>query len=147
MNSIIDLHTHSTASDGAYSPTQLIEKAVDAGVETLALTDHDTVAGLQEAQTAAKEKGLNLINGIELSTSWNYKTIHVVGLNIDANSQAMLDAAKHLKQLREDRAFKIGEKLAKAGINDAYENAKRFAGNGTVTRQHFSQFLDRKSVV
>ena len=141
MNSPIDLHTHSTASDGAFSPTQLIEKAVAANIEILALTDHDTITGLQEAQTAAKNLGLNLINGIELSTTWNSMTIHVVGLNINADSQAMIEAAKYLRQLREERAMKIGEKLAKAGIKNAYENAKHFAANGTVTRQHFSQFL------
>ncbi len=141
MNSSIDLHTHSTASDGAFTPTQLIEKAMGAGVETLALTDHDTVAGLQEAKSAAIERGLNFINGIELSTSWNFKTVHIVGLNIDSESPAMHEATLHLKQLREERAIKIGEKLAKAGISDAYKNAKQLAGNGTVTRQHFSRFL------
>ena len=141
MHSKIDLHTHSTASDGAFSPAQLIEKAVTAEVETLALTDHDTIAGLKEAQTTAKQYNLNLINGIELSTSWNFKTVHIVGLNIDANSQAIHEASIHLKQLREERAIKIGEKLEKAGIENAYKNAKHFAANGTVTRQHFSRFL------
>ena len=141
MTSHIDLHTHSTASDGAYTPTVLIEKAWQAGVKTMALTDHDTVSGLDEAQSAANKLGLSLISGIELSASWNHKTIHIVGLNIDAKSSAITEATKYLQQLREERAINIGEKLAKAGINDAYENAKRFAANGTVTRQHFSRYL------
>ena len=141
MSSTIDLHTHSSASDGAYSPAVLIEKAWDAGVKTLALTDHDTVSGLDEARAAADKIGLHLINGIELSTLWNHKTIHIIGLNIDANSTAIINATDQLKQLREERAMTIGNKLAKVGINNAYENAKRLAAEGTVTRQHFSRYL------
>jgi len=139
--STIDLHAHSTASDGELSPTKLVEMAAQNSVETLALTDHDTVAGLAEAKTAANQHKLNLINGIELSTRWNNKTIHIVGLNIDADNQTMIDATIHLNQLRVERAIKIGEKLEKIGINNAYENTRQLAGNGTVTRQHFAQFL------
>lgn len=139
--STIDLHTHSTASDGALSPAKLVEKAACSGVETLALTDHDTVSGLPDAQTAAVKHNITLINGIELSTQWNNKTIHVVGLNINPDSKVILDASHHLKQLRVERAIKIGEKLSKAGIDGAYENTKQIAGNGTITRQHFAQFL------
>ena len=141
MSLIFDLHTHSIASDGALTPEQLIKKAKAAGIDTLALTDHDTVEGLTDAQTAANKHELNFINGIELSTKWNDKPIHVVGLNIRANDEAMLDAAKKLKILRNERAIKIGEKLEKAGIKKAYANARRIAADGTVTRQHFSQFL------
>ncbi len=141
MSPIFDLHTHSTASDGALSPKLLIEKASAIGINTLALTDHDTIAGLSEAQIAADKHNIKLINGIELSSQWNNKTIHIVGLNINVNSEAIIDATIHLNQLREERAIKMGEKLRKVGIEGAYENAKRLAGNGTVTRQHFSTFL------
>lgn len=137
----IDLHTHSTASDGALSPAALVEKAALIGIETLALTDHDTVAGLGEAQTAADKHNITLIKGIELSVLWNHKTVHIVGLNINADNPAIISATRDLKQLREERAIKIGEKLKKAGIDGAYENAKRIAAAGTVTRQHFSTFL------
>ncbi len=139
--STIDLHAHSTASDGELTPAELVELAAANGVETLALTDHDTVAGLAEAHTAAIQHDLNLINGIELSTQWNNKTIHIVGLNIDAKNKTMTDATIHLNMLREDRAIKIGEKLNKVGIKHAYEGSKQIAGKGTVTRQHFAQFL------
>ncbi|MBL1142676.1 MAG: PHP domain-containing protein [Proteobacteria bacterium] len=139
--STIDLHAHSTASDGELTPTELVKMAAHNGVETLALTDHDTVAGLSEAQTAATQYNINLINGIELSMRWNNKTIHIVGLNIDANSKAIIDSTIYLNQLREERAIKIGDKLKKTGINNAYDNAKQLAGKGTVTRQHFAQFL------
>ena len=107
----------------------------------MALTDHDTVSGLNEAKDAADEAGISLINGIELSTHWNHKTIHVVGLNIGPDNQVLKQASIDLNQLREARAIKIGEKLKKVGIDGAYESAKEIAGKGTVTRQHFSQFL------
>tara|TARA_R110002096_G_scaffold172484_11_gene346243 strand:+ start:21701 stop:22531 length:831 start_codon:yes stop_codon:yes gene_type:complete len=141
MSHVFDLHTHSTASDGILSPSLLVEKAHSVGINTLALTDHDTVSGLAAAQSAAKKYNITLINGIELSCLWNNKTIHVVGLNFNAESKTIIDATTHLNQLREERAIKIGEKLKKVGINDAYENAKRIAAGGTVTRQHFSTYL------
>jgi 3',5'-nucleoside bisphosphate phosphatase len=141
MSRVFDLHTHSNASDGILPPELLVEKASAVGINTLALTDHDTVAGLASAQSAARKYNITLINGIELSTHWNNKPIHVVGLNIKADCGAIIDATIHLNQLREERAIKMGDKLKKVGIDGAYENAKRIAGNGTVTRQHFSTFL------
>jgi predicted metal-dependent phosphoesterase TrpH len=141
MSQVFDLHTHSTASDGILSPELLVEKASHVGINTLALTDHDTVAGLAAAQLAAKKHNISLINGIELSSQWDSKTIHIVGLNINVNSEAIINATVHLNQLREERAIKMGEKLKKIGIHGAYENAKRIAAGGTVTRQHFSTFL------
>ena len=141
MSTIFDLHTHSTASDGILSPELLVKKASMLGVNTLALTDHDTVSGLATAQSAAKKYNVTLINGIELSCLWNNKTIHIVGLNIKADSKIIIDTTIHLNYLREQRAIKIGEKLKKVGIYNAYENAKRIAAGGTITRQHFSTFL------
>ena len=141
MSYVFDLHTHSTASDGILSPEMLVEKASTAGVNTLALTDHDTVAGLAAAQIAAKKYNITLINGIELSCLWNNKTIHIVGLNFDPENKTIINATINLNHLREERAIKIGEKLKKVGIENAYENAKRIAAGGTVTRQHFSTFL------
>jgi len=141
MPQVFDLHTHSTASDGALSPEHLVEKASAVGINTLALTDHDTVSGLAAAESAATKHNITLINGIELSCLWNNKTIHIVGLNIKPDSKVIIDATNHLNHLREERAIKIGEKLKKVGIDNAYENAKRIAAGGTITRQHFSTFL------
>jgi 3',5'-nucleoside bisphosphate phosphatase len=137
----IDLHSHSNASDGELTPAELVERAARNGVETLALTDHDTIAGLAEANIAAARHNITLINGIELSTRWNNQTIHIVGLNINADNKTLIDASRKLNCLREERALKIGEKLKKVGIESAYEESKRIAGKGTVTRQHFAQFL------
>ncbi|MCG8379753.1 MAG: PHP domain-containing protein [Proteobacteria bacterium] len=141
MSSSFDLHTHSNASDGYFSAAELVKKAKEAGIKTLALTDHDTVAGLKQAKQSADKFGVNFINGIELSCQWNNKPIHIVGLNINPTSRIILDSIKLLEEIREERAIRIGEKLAKAGIVDAYKNAKRFAGNGTVTRSHFAQYI------
>ncbi len=141
MSHVFDLHTHSTASDGILSPDMLVEKASAVGINTLALTDHDTVSGLAAAHSAAKTYNVTLISGIELSCLWNNKTIHIVGLNFEAENKTIIDATIHLNHLREERAIKIGEKLKKVGIDNAYENAKRIAAGGTVTRQHFSTFL------
>lgn len=137
----IDLHAHSTASDGELTPTELVAMAVHNGVTTLALTDHDTVSGLKEANSEATQHNIQLINGIELSCRWDNKTIHVVGLNINADDKTMINATVKLNQLREDRAIKIGEKLEKAGITNSLHEAKKLVGTGTVTRQHFAQFL------
>ena len=137
----IDLHTHSNKSDGELSPYDLVTKASDKGIQMLALTDHDTVSGLGDAKKAAVKKNINLINGVELSTQWDNKTIHIVGLNIEAENTLLIKACKKLKALRKERAKKIGQKLSKIGIIGAYEYTKKVAVNGNITRFHFAQFL------
>ncbi len=141
MSTPYDLHTHSTASDGVFSPSELVTRAHSLSIKTLAVTDHDTVAGLDAAQQTAASLDIHVINGIELSTRWQNQTIHVVGLQIDPSSPAMIEAINRLQNLREERAVRIGEQLEKSGISDAYQNALRLAAGGTVTRQHFSRFL------
>ena len=137
----IDLHTHSNKSDGELSPYDLVTKASDKGIQMLALTDHDTVSGLGDAKKAAVKKNINLINGVELSTQWDNKTIHIVGLNIEAENTLLIKACKKLKALRKERAKKISQKLSKVGITGAYEYTKKVAVNGNITRFHFAQFL------
>ena len=85
-----DLHSHSHFSDGALSPTELVNLAEESDITHLALTDHDTVAGLSEAQQAASELDITLINGVELSCTWENQLLHVVGLNIDPNNDELL---------------------------------------------------------
>ncbi|MEC7876285.1 MAG: PHP domain-containing protein [Pseudomonadota bacterium] len=137
----IDLHTHSNKSDGELSPYDLVTKASDKGIQMLALTDHDTVSGLGDAKKAAVKKNISLINGVELSTQWDNKTIHIVGLNIEAENTLLIKACKKLKALRKERAKKISQKLSKVGITGAYEYTKKVAVNGNITRFHFAQFL------
>ena len=137
----IDLHTHSNKSDGELSPTELISKAANNGIRILALTDHDTISGLKDAKKAAIKNNINLVNGVELSTQWDNRTIHIIGLNIDGKNKLMTEKCKKLKEIRKERAEKIGLKLSKIGIEGAYEYTKKIAINGNITRYHFAQFL------
>lgn len=136
-----DLHCHSTASDGALSPTELVRRAHEYGVTSLALTDHDTVAGLNEAQTAASAIGVKLIPGIELSTSWQNKCFHIVGLDINPDYPPLALATHNLQIMRMERAEKIAQKLEKKNIPGALAAVKKTVGDGMITRTHFADFL------
>jgi predicted metal-dependent phosphoesterase TrpH len=141
MTDRYDLHCHSTASDGALSPTELVQRSVQQGVTVLALTDHDTTMGLSEARQCAKELGIGFINGIELSTSWQKKSLHILGLNIDPNYPPLANATHLLQKTRLERAKKIADKLEKKRITGAFEAVQKAAGDGMITRSHFSDFL------
>ncbi len=138
---LYDLHSHSTASDGALSPTALVQRAHQQGVTALALTDHDTTAGLAEAQACATATGIRLITGIELSTNWQNKCFHIVGLGIDPAYEPLAQATLRLQNTRLERAEKIADKLAKKGIHGAFDAVKKAAGAGMITRSHFADFL------
>lgn len=141
MSDLYDLHCHSTASDGALSPSALVQRAHQQGVNVLALTDHDTTAGLHEANASAVAAGIKLIPGIELSTTWQGKCLHVVGLNIDPNYPPLAKATLNLQKIRLDRAEQIARKLEKKRITGALAAVKKAAGQGMITRTHFSDFL------
>jgi predicted metal-dependent phosphoesterase TrpH len=141
MPEIYDLHCHSLASDGTLSPTELVQRAHEQGVTSLALTDHDTVAGLAEAQAAACKTCINLIPGIELSTTWQNKCFHIVGLNINPDYQPLRQATTNLQIMRMERAERIADKLEKKRIPGALEAVKKAAGQGMITRSHFADFL------
>ena len=139
----IDLHSHTTFSDGKLSPKELIDRAVNFQLDVLAITDHDSVAALPAAQQYIEKENLpiTLLNGIEISTSWHGFDIHIVGLNINPEHPKLVELITEQQQAREERAIIIGEKLAKAGFNDIYQQAKKLAGSGTITRAHFAQVL------
>ena len=144
MNSelVIDLHSHSLYSDGTLSPSDLIRRAHEKGVHVLALTDHDETKGLAEAQTTADEVGLQLINGVEISISWDRnQTIHIVGLNIDPENQDLQAGLSLIRQERVRRARKIADKLEKTGIENVWQQVTEKAGFEAVTRTHFARFL------
>lgn len=138
---IYDLHCHSTVSDGALAPSEVIRRASGLGVTALALTDHDSVAGLAEAELAADASGLRLIPGIELSASWQGQCFHIVGLNIDRNFPPLAQATERLQAIRLERAERIALKLRKQGIDGALDAVKAAAGEGMITRTHFADFL------
>lgn len=136
-----DLHCHSIASDGSLTPTELVQRAKAMGVTSLALTDHDTINGQQEAQTAARSNAITLIPGIELSTTWENKCFHIVGLNIDPEHSNLNQGIQKLQTLRTERAKKIANKLEKKSIPGSYEAVIKAAKGGMITRAHFSSYL------
>jgi predicted metal-dependent phosphoesterase TrpH len=141
LNKIYDLHCHSTASDGALTPTELVERAHRQGVTALALTDHDTTAGLNEAGNCAVKTGIDFIAGIELSTSWQGKCLHIVGLGIDPSYAPLAEATTNLQTTRLQRAEQIALKLEKKRIPGALAAVQKAAGDGMITRTHFADFL------
>ena len=141
MIELYDLHCHSTASDGALSPTELVQRANQQGVTSLALTDHDTTAGLTEARLCAADTGVKLIPGIEFSTNWQDKCFHIVGLGIDPTYAPLAEATCNLQRIRLERAQKIALKLEKNRIPGALEAVINAAGDGMITRTHFADFL------
>ncbi len=138
---VYDLHTHTTASDGEFSPKELVIEAIASGIDVLAITDHDTTKGIAEAENEASKQNIKLLPGIELSVSWMKKNFHIVGLGIDPENRALLASLKETEELREQRAIKIGKKLEKIGISNAYNEARELAGIHTLTRSHFARVL------
>ena len=136
-----DLHTHSTASDGTLTPAELVARAAAAGVTVLALTDHDTTAGIAEATAAALEHGIRLIAGVEISATWGERTVHIVGLGVAVDAPELATGLAELRTFRAWRAEEIGRRLAKHGIDDAYEGARRFSNGSLIGRTHFARFL------
>ncbi|NRD74552.1 PHP domain-containing protein [Shewanella sp. VB17] len=143
---LADLHSHTTASDGLLTPSELIERAISHGVQMFAITDHDTTAGLAEAHAHnnGHETPLVLINGVEISSRWHNHDIHIVALNIDLNDTTFDDFLIHQRDLRERRAKEIGVRLAKAGIEGAYQGAKSMAGDAALSRGHYARWLADK---
>jgi predicted metal-dependent phosphoesterase TrpH len=149
----IDLHCHSTISDGLFSPPDLVAHAAKRGIKVLALTDHDDVGGLQAARQAAIEHGIQFINGVEISATWKKRTLHIVGLKIDPDYAPLKNALDAVRTGRDERAQQMGADLARVGIHGAYEGAKALAGSSIITRTHFASFMvqaghakDRKTV-
>jgi len=136
----IDLHTHSTASDGLLTPAQLVALAVERGLRALALTDHDTVAGLPEAGAAATAAGLQFIPGVELSTHVTAGEVHVLGYFIDPTDPTLSAALAQFRDAREGRAATIVERLTAAGAPITLERVLAFAG-GSIGRPHVARAL------
>jgi predicted metal-dependent phosphoesterase TrpH len=138
----IDLHTHSSYSDGVLTPAALIERASGNRVGLLALTDHDEVGGLPEAAAAACEAGIGFVPGVEVSVTWAGLTVHVVGLGIDPHNPTLAQGLAGIRLSRGVRAVQIAQQLAAAGIPNGLAGASRLAGDAAVTgRAHFARFL------
>ena len=144
MQTHIDLHAHSTVSDGLLTPSALVRHAAEQGVGVLALTDHDDVAGLPEAAPVADELGIKLINGVEISVTWHRRTLHIVGLKIAPDFKPLVEGLAAIRQGRHVRAEGMAASLSKAGIADSLQGAYQLAGQGIIGRTHFARFLAEK---
>ena len=139
---LVDFHTHSHWSDGVLSPAALVERAQGRRVGTLALTDHDTIAGLAEARTACDAAGMRFVPGVELSAGWRGQTIHVVGLQIDEHHQGLREHLDAVRDRRRARLVEIGERLEKRGRLPGRELAATAAAESpSPTRLHLARLL------
>lgn len=137
----VDLHLHSSASDGVLDPAALVAHAAGCGVRFMALTDHDTVAGLDQAAAAAKSLGVILVTGVELSADWRGRTLHVLGLAFDPLAAPLVDGLLQLQAIRQERALQIANRLDAAGApGNAAHDLVRAAGR-LPTRMHFARAL------
>ena len=146
----IDLHTHSTCSDGTFSVKELIDRAHEKGLAAIALTDHDTVEGIDEAVRYAAEKypDLEVIPGIELSTESDGREVHIVGLFIDNNDKEFVESLSAFIDSRTTRNIKMCKKLSEeAGIPISYEELIEEYPDTVITRAHFAKFMVEKGYV
>lgn len=143
----VDLHCHSTVSDGALSPAALAARAKANGVDVWALTDHDELDGIAEARKAAQSLGMKHVAGVEISVTWAGKTVHIVGLRIDETNEALRQGLMHTRSGRERRAHEMAAQLAAAGIPDAFDGALKFVGNpDLISRTHFARYILERGV-
>ena len=138
---IVDLHVHSTKSDGSYTPRELVEYAVKKGLAAFALTDHDTTEGLAEAFLAAEGKDIEMIPGIEFSTEYQGKDIHILGLYIDYEGEEFRKYLKDFQESRRNRNEKMCKKLVEHGVDIGYEELKERFPGAVLTRAHYARFL------
>lgn len=151
-----DLHCHTSVSDGDLTPYELLDLAVNNGIELLAITDHDAVDGYLQCLDRMADKSeqagfenIKLVSGVEFSCLWKSVGIHIIGLGFNPHSELMTTAVARLREIREQRGLEIAEKLAKKGLPDTYEGALACCNNEAwrIGRPHFAQYLVEKGLV
>lgn len=148
LNNLIDMHVHTTASDGQFQPAEIVRMADKLGLSGVAITDHDTIAGVAEAQTAALEQGIKLLPGIEISTVAEGKQIHVLGYFTNNEDKQWLERISKLGATREQRNELLIERLNELGIPITMEEVIAVSGDkGSIGRPHFAQVLITRGVV
>lgn len=143
----VDLHVHSTASDGTLSPSEVIQLGKEMNLRALALTDHDTVDGIDEALAAGKEYGIEVIPGVELSCSYNNKEIHIVGLFINHKDAFFCEELDRLKETRDMRNVEMAQKFQERGIPITFEDIRTRYPDAIITRAHFASYLHEQGYV
>lgn len=138
----VDLHCHSNISDGTLTPTALAARAKKNGVDVWAMTDHDEISGIAEARIAAAALDMTYVPGVEISITWAGQTVHIVGLQIDENNQALVDGLAATRGGREQRAREMAAQLEAVGIHDTFQGALKFVGNpDLISRTHFARYI------
>ncbi|WP_418489348.1 PHP domain-containing protein [Frisingicoccus sp.] len=137
----IDLHTHSTASDGSCTPTEVMEAAVNAGLAAVALTDHDTMQGVPEAMEAAEKLDIECIPGIELSAVYGDREVHIVGLFLDPRDSVLAKRLDSFRQIRKQRNLRMIEKMQAAGVDITMEKVRDLEGDAVITRANLARYL------
>jgi predicted metal-dependent phosphoesterase TrpH len=144
----VDLHTHSTASDGTLAPSQVVREAKLAGLSAMALTDHDTVAGIEEAAAEARGVGIEFLPGIEISCQYPRPgTMHLLGYGIDPGSRVLHETLRRLVEARDERNQRVIEALQQQGVAITPEEVRAASGGGVIGRPHIAQVLVNKGYV
>jgi len=141
MRTVYDLHSHTLKSDGTLAPAELVNRAAGVGVHVLALTDHDVTDGIPEALAAAEQTDLRLVPGVEVSVTWQGRTIHIIGLGIRHDDDVLADGLASLREMRNQRGREIGERLERAGVENAYTGASAYSHGKILSRTHFARHL------
>ena len=137
----LDLHTHSAASDGLLAPAALLARALEAGVELFSITDHDTLAAYDDIGRQDFQGRTRVVSGVELSADWRGRVVHVLGYGFDWRASTLAGGLALQRQRREERAFAIGERLRRKGIEGSFEGARALANGGSIGRPHFARHL------
>ncbi|MCI1207985.1 MAG: PHP domain-containing protein [Treponema sp.] len=144
---MIDLHTHSTASDGLFAPGELINYAASKGISVIALTDHDTTSGLFEAEAAAKNNGITFIPGVELNIQWYSGEFHLLGLGLKKFSPDFVQIIRELQNSRETRNEQIIQKMRSYGFSVCLDDIKNISVSQSIGRPHFASYMVKNHIV
>ena len=142
-----DLHCHTTASDGLFSPTELVVLAAKLGIKGIGITDHDTIQGWKEAEEAGAKHQVQILKGIELNTNWNGKEVHILGYEMDSSSGLISEKLKVLRKAREKRMVQILKRLQDLEIHISVDEVQEFAQGESIGRPHIGQALVKRGYV
>lgn len=141
-----DLHLHTTASDGQYPPDELVKKAQKIGLKTIAITDHDTLSGLEEAEKAGEKYGIQVIRGIEMSSKYHGKTVDILGFNIESSSE-LKEILTEMVRKRESRAIQIIQKFGELGMPLKLEDVMKYSQGSVIARPHIAKAIVEKGYI
>ncbi len=144
---MFDLHVHTTASDGEYSPSEIVKLAKESGISTIAITDHDTIDGLTEGILSGLEEKIEVIPGIEIGAAYPDGKLHILGYFIDFTDNTFKNKIQYLKEIREDRNYRLLQEFNSNGINISMDDILKYANNNVVGKPHFARAILEKGYV